>query len=183
MDNIYIEKVLNGDTDAFLYFVNRYKDFAFSLSYSILKSKYLAEEVVQESFISSFEKLAYFKKKSSFKTWFGRIVINKSLRRISKRDILPVEDISEALIKTVEDTIETISKNEQKRLISEVFDLLQPNESLVLELFYLKEKSIKEIVELTSWSESKIKMLLLRGRKNFYSKLNKMLKTEIKYIL
>jgi DNA-directed RNA polymerase specialized sigma24 family protein len=64
-----------------------------------------------------------------------------------------------------------------------VFDLLQPNESIVLELFYLKEKSIKEIVDLTSWSESKIKMLLLRGRKSFYSKLNKMLKTEIKYIL
>ena len=183
MDDIYIEKVLSGDTDAFLYFVKSYKDYAFSLSYSILKSKYLAEEAVQESFISSFENLAHFKKQSSFKTWFGRIIINKSLRRVNKRAILPIDDISEGLIKTVEDTIETISKNEQKRLISEVFDLLQPNESIVLELFYLKEKSIKEIVDLTSWSESKIKMLLLRGRKSFYSKLNKKLKTEIKYIL
>jgi len=32
-------------------------------------------------------------------------------------------------------------------------------ESIVLELFYLKEKSIKEIVYLTSWSESKIKIM------------------------
>jgi len=183
MDEIYIKKVLGGDTDAFLYFVDRYKDFAFSLSYSILKSEYLAEEAVQESFISSFENLVYFKKKSSFNSWFGRIIINNSLRKIDKRLTLSIDDISEALIKTVEDTVETINKNEQKRIISKAFNLLQANESVVLELFYLKEMSIKEIVELMSWSESKIKMLLSRGRKNFYSKLNKMLITEIKNIL
>lgn len=61
MDNIYIRKVLSGNIDAFKYFVETYKDFAFSLSYSILKNKYLAEESVQESFIKAYDKLGTFK--------------------------------------------------------------------------------------------------------------------------
>jgi len=183
MDDIYIKKVLEGNTDAFLYFVNRYKDFAFSLAYSILKSKYLAEEAVQESFISSYDNLSSFKKKSSFKTWLGRIVINNSLRKTSKKETLSIDEISEVLIKSVEDTIETLTKDDQSRIITEVFELIHPNESIVLELFYLKEKSIREIKDLTNWSASKIKMLLLRGKKNFYSKLSKTLKTELKYNL
>ena len=183
MDNIYIRKVLSGDTEAFRYFVNTYKDFAFSLSYSILKNNYFAEEAVQVAFIKSFEKLSSFKKDASFKTWFGRIVINESLRKVNKSIVISVDDVSEEIIKKVDNTIETLNKNEQKVLISEIFDLLQPNESIVLDLFYLKENSIKEIKEMTSWSESKIKMLLLRSRKSFYSKLSKTLKNEMEDIL
>ncbi len=183
MDSIYIRKVLSGDTEAFRYFVNTYKDFAFSLSYSILKNNYFAEEAVQEAFIKSFEKLASFRKDASFKTWFGRIVINESLRKVNKKNVLSVNDISEDIIKVVDDTVETLNKNEQKVLISEIFDLLQPNESIVLDLFYLKENTIKEIKEMTSWSESKIKMLLLRSRKSFYSKLSKILRNEMEDIL
>ena len=183
MDNIYIEKVLNGDTEAFRYFVNTYKNYAFSLSYSILKNNFLSEEAIQESFIKCYEKLSSFRKDASFKTWFGRIVINESLRKVNKREVLPIEDISEDLIQTAENTLESLNNNEQQTLISEIFDLLQTNESLVLELFYIKENSIKEIMELTDWSESKVKMLLLRSRKSFYKKLSIILKNEMEDIL
>lgn len=183
MDSIYIKKVLSGDTEAFRYFVNTYKDFAFSLSYSILKDSYIAEEAVQESFIKSFEKLATFRKDASFKTWFGRIVINESLRKVNRSVALSVDEISENIIKTVDDALEILSRNEQKIIISEIFDLLHANESIVLELFYIKENSINEIIELTTWSKSKIKMLLLRGRKSFYDKLSKMLNNEMEDIL
>ena len=184
MDSIYIEKVLNGDTDAFRYFVNTYKEFAFSLSYSILKNEYLAEESIQESFIKSFENLKIFRKDSSFKTWFGRIVINESLRKaeMKKRETISVDKISESEIEFVEDSLLSIKNKEQKFYISAVFEILSPKESLVLELFYLRENSINEINELTGWSKSKIKMLLVRGRKSFYYKLNKILKTEVKEI-
>lgn len=32
MDELYIEKVLNGDIDAYKYFVRQYKDMAFTLA-------------------------------------------------------------------------------------------------------------------------------------------------------
>ncbi len=41
MDDLYIKKVLSGDYNSFGYFVKTYKRFAFSVSYSILKTKTL----------------------------------------------------------------------------------------------------------------------------------------------
>jgi len=95
MDSIYIEKVLSGDTEAFRFFVKTYKDYAFSISYSVLKNTYSAEEAVQESFIKAFQNLSSFRSDAKFKTWFGRIVINESLRKLdsNKRETLSVDNV------------------------------------------------------------------------------------------
>jgi len=185
MDSIYIEKVLSGDTEAFRFFVKTYKDYAFSISYSVLKNTYSAEEAVQESFIKAFQNLSSFRSDAKFKTWFGRIVINESLRKLdsNKRETLSVDNVLESSIESVETCLQSLVKEEQTILITSVFESMQPNESLILDLFYLKENSILEICELTGWSKSKIKMLLLRGRKSFYFKLNKILKLELEEIL
>jgi RNA polymerase sigma-70 factor (ECF subfamily) len=60
---------------------------------------------------------------------------------------------------------------------------LPANESLVLRLYYLAENSIKEICEMTGWSESNIKVLMHRGRKNMQELLEKMLQHEVKSII
>ena len=184
MDSIYIKKVLSGNIDAFKYFVETYKDFAFSLAYSILKNNYLAEESVQESFIKTYDKLNTFRHNSKFKTWFGRIVINESLRKIKKKhSIENFENTSEIEISDVEDSMNKLLNNERKFYIDKVFENLNHEESLVLELYYLKEFSIKEICTMTDWSSSKVKMLNLRGRQNFYAKLKDILKSEMKKVI
>ena len=184
MDRTYIKKVLSGNTDAFRYFVETYKDFAFSLSYSILKNNYLAEEAVQDSFIKVFDKLHTFKHHAKFKTWFGRIVINESLRKVTKSDeSLSDDDISKTEITSIEHTMKDLLTEERKSYITQVFESLTYEESLVLELYYLKEFSVKEICAMTDWSPSKVKMLNLRGRKNFYTKLQLILKSEMKKVL
>jgi len=185
MDGLYIQKVLDGDTEAFQYFVRQYKDFAFSLSYSILKHTHLAEEALQDSFVKAFENLKSFKQESAFKTWLARIVINESLQLASKenKERLVSVDLSENQITAVENSIQSLVRKEQTFYISAAFEQLSSQESLALELFYLKENSIREIKELTGWSESKIKMLLVRGRKNFYNRLEELLRSERKEIL
>jgi len=184
LDNIYIGKVLNGDVDAFGYFVSTYKDFAFSLAYSILKNSYQAEESVQESFIRAFDKLHTFRREAWFKTWFGRIIINESLRRIkNERIYAKADEIQELEISDIDDSLKALLDEERRYFITRVFELLSHEESLVLELYYLKEFSVKEICFMTGWSLSKVKMLNLRGRKSFYSKLSGILKSEKKKIL
>jgi RNA polymerase sigma-70 factor (ECF subfamily) len=44
---------------------------------------------------------------------------------------------------------------------------LNEKEALVLHLFYLEEMSIKEIVEIVGYTESNVKVILHRARKNF----------------
>ena len=185
MDNFYIEKILKGEHNAFQYFIKTYKRFAFSLSYAILKDKHLTEEAVQDSFVKAFNGLKSFKRNSRFQTWLARIVINESLKkakvRATEKSIF--NEISDVEIEVVNDSIDSLKLEEQRFFISVVFEQLSPDESLALELFYLKDNSLEDITELTGWSASKTKMLLLRGRKSFYYRLKKILKSEIKEII
>lgn len=185
MDDHYIEKILKGDHNSFQYFIKTYKRFAFSLSYAILKDNVLAEDAVQDSFVKAFKSLKSFKRKSKFQTWLGRIVINESIKRAKVRasDYKFLNDISDTEIEVINDSVDSLKLEDQKHHISIVFWQLTPNESLALELYYLKEYSIDEIIEITGWSISKTKMLLLRGRKSFYIRLKQLLKSEIKEIL
>lgn len=84
MDNLYIDKVLGGDTEAFRYFLRTYKDMGYNIAISILNDEYFAEEVVQDAFMKVFNGLKSFKRKSKFKTWFYRIVVNESFQRLKK---------------------------------------------------------------------------------------------------
>lgn len=184
MDSVFIKRVLSGDCDAFEHFVSKYKDFGFALSYSVLKDSFSAEEAVQKSFIKAFEKLHTFRENATFKTWFGRIIINESLREINKyKESNVIKNISEEEISDVDFTLNNLIHKERKFLISEVFKNLSHEESLILELYYLKEFTIKEICKVTDWSQSKVKMLNLRGRKNFYHQMRIILKHEMKDVL
>jgi RNA polymerase sigma-70 factor (ECF subfamily) len=185
MDELYIRKVLNGDPDSFRYFIETYKSFAFSLALAIVKNNVLAEDIVQESFIKAFQKLGSFRKKSKFKTWFARIVINESVRQVEKesnKNFVRL-NISEDKIVVLNESLNSLSSGERKQYINIAFKKLSYNEALVLELFYIREHSVAEISEMTGWSSPRIKMLLLRGRKSTYNMLEKLLKSEVKEIL
>lgn len=175
LDDIYIAKVCGGDTEAFRYFLNQYKDMAFSIALSVVKDEFIAEEVVQEAFINAFKGLKSFNRKSKFSTWFYRIVTNeafKELKKQKKETIAFAEAYNYNEID--ESSLLSLQEEEQTYHVNEALKQLSPNESLVLRLFYLQEESIKDISEITGWSDSKIKVTLFRARKNMYAALTKL---------
>lgn len=186
MDEVYIDRVLKGDYNAFQYFVKTYQTYVYSISFAILKDAHLAEDAVQDAYINAFKGLNKFRRDAEFKTWLGKIVINESLKKVDKRKIetdFILDDSVYASANEIEYMLLPLERAEQKYYITLVFEQLKANESLVLELFYLKEHSIAEINKLTGWSNSKIKMLLLRGREQFYRKLKMILKSELREII
>jgi RNA polymerase sigma-70 factor (ECF subfamily) len=173
MDDIYIDRVLSGDIEAFSYFVKTYKDMAFNLAISIVKDEQYAEEVTQDAFMKVFSNLKSFKRTSTFKSWFYRIVVNESflqLRKLKKKQILvPIETVKEIALedRVGEGFTEDIDK------IQKVLSLLTAKEGLALQLFYLEEVSLKEITGITGWTLANTKVILHRARKNLrniYSK-------------
>lgn len=166
MDDIYMDRVLSGDVEAFSYFVKTYKNMAFNLSISIVKDEQYAEEVTQDAFMKAFTGLKSFKRTATFKSWFYRIVVNESflqLRKLKKTRILvPLEDVKELAL---EDELE-IDSIQKTSKIQKVLSLLTPKEGLALQLFYLEEISLNEITEITGWSLTNTKVILHRARKN-----------------
>ena len=168
MDEIYIQKVLKGDSDAFRFLIREYKDIGYSLAMSVFKDEFAAQDVLQASFVIAYTKLSTFKGKSKFSTWFYRIIINEAFKVLKKhnKDIVSYGELPVNISTDVEDTGSRIDGEDQRYYINEALKLLSPNESLALRLFYLGENSIEEIAEITGWSNTNIKVILHRARIN-----------------
>ncbi len=82
-----VNSSLEGDLEAFNQHMLIYQDLAYSVAYRILGEKRAAEDIVQNSFLSAFNKLESFRG-GSFKTWLLKIVVHScydELRRNKQR--------------------------------------------------------------------------------------------------
>jgi len=78
-DEEAIRRVLAGDRDAFAVLVERYQGRAFRLAQRVLRSEEAARDAVQDAFLKAYSSLSRFQGRSSFYTWFYRLVMNQCL--------------------------------------------------------------------------------------------------------
>lgn len=168
MDSVYIQNILNGNTEDFRFLIRKYKDLAFSVAVSVVKNEFDADEVVQEAFIKAFSNLKSFRGQSEFKTWFYRILINEAFKFLqkSKKEWLLHTDCPLPDVEDFEDNFLGMCHEEQKMVVTESLRKIPPKESLSLKLFYLEGNSISDISSMTGWSEANIKVILHRARKH-----------------
>ncbi len=158
-----LKEAIAGDKNALSILVDKYKDIAFNLAISIVNKEEDAKDITQDSFLKVLENIENFRNESKFSTWLYRIVYNLSIQFIrSQRKMDSIKSVSHILTEASSDTLET---HEKKQIIKSSLDTLEENERLIITLFYLGEKSIKEIKEITSLSISNIKVILHRSRK------------------
>lgn len=168
-----IQQILRGDRESFRFLYRLHAHAAWQLAFSICKNKNIAEEAVQNAFLSAFHYLQTFRQDSSFKTWLLRIVFNESIRmqklerKYQWQDIVTNEYGEENLQVTASSSSSSLHKKETKEQVENILSKLNEKEALVLHLFYLEEMSIKEIVEIVGYTESNVKVILHRARKNF----------------
>ncbi|MBE9491282.1 MAG: sigma-70 family RNA polymerase sigma factor [Bacteroidetes bacterium] len=174
-DNYYVDKVLNGDINAYAILVNKHKDMVFTIANRIIRNREDAEEIAQDAFMKAFEHLKNFKKKAKFSTWIYRITYNASISRIRKKnpETISMDDTTVDNFSFDENNLEILDKpeDEQKRLIKIALNHLNEQDHLIITLFYLKEKSVEEISEITNLSKSNIKVKLHRIRNKIYKEL------------
>jgi RNA polymerase sigma-70 factor (ECF subfamily) len=184
-DTRLIERIRDGDSEAFRQLVERHKDVSLSLAFSILKDKALAEDALQEAFIKVFRKLHSFNSKAAFTTWLYRIVVNTSYNVLKQQkyheDISTIPNNDFGI--SSDGPFNSLKEEAQRYYIQLAMASLASDEALVLRLFYLCELSIREVQEVTRFSNSKIKVCLHRGRKNMYQALQNLLGPESKQLL
>lgn len=152
---------------------------AYSVAMSIVKQEHLAEEIVQDAFMNCYQSLHTFKGQSKFSTWFYRIVVNCAFATMRKMKISQVLFDTEVHdIRFDENAFSILVKKERQHLVQESLLQMPAKESLGLRLFYLEELSLKEIGEITGWTETNTKTILFRARKLLYGILSKLMKGE-----
>jgi len=178
-----VRQIREGDMLAFRNLVEKYKDVSFSLACSVLKDEEEAEDVLQDAFMKVLNNVHKFRFDSSFSTWLYRIVVNTCLNVKEKNKKHLYDDLSEVQEVQSDDTslLDKYNEKERKIYIEATFKLMKPDEALLLRLYYLCELSIGEVREVTDFTESNIKVILYRARKNMYNILNKLTGNELNH--
>ena len=182
-DQPYINKVFQGDTNAFSFLVEKYKDMVFTLALKVTKSREEAEEISQDSFIKAFKSLQSFKGDSKFSTWLYKITYNNCMDSVKKRakryHTHTIDEVVENKIQATEDVLEGIERKERAVLMNECLEELPEDERSILWLFYYKELTLKELIDVTSLTEANVKVKLFRARKKLLAIVQRKLEPEM----
>ncbi len=96
-EQFLINSAQKGDLDAFNRLILAYQDMAYNVAYRMLTDEDLAEDAVQNAFISAYNNLTSFRG-GSFKAWVMRMVTNgcyDELRRQKRRPTTPLEPLND----------------------------------------------------------------------------------------
>ncbi|MEK7087456.1 MAG: RNA polymerase sigma factor [Patescibacteria group bacterium] len=152
--------------------VDRYQEAFIRKAVGILRQQEEAEDIVQETFVKIYWNAKKFKKIEGieFKSWAYKILVNTAIsryRKISKKwqaeslDPLDLEMASEKNLSTENIVLESENKSAAAELISR---LPKPLARLV-SLYYIEDKSYKQIAEKESLTIPALKMKLFRAKK------------------
>ncbi len=143
----------------------------YSLCLRIIKSAHLAEEAAQDTFVKAYKKLSTFEERSSLKTWLYRIAYRTALDYARKKRKEVHLDDGMSVQSNAQSALSIIEEKELTQMVNKSVARLGVDECTVVTLYYLQEMSIKEIAEITNWTQSNIKIKLFRARHNLRSML------------
>ena len=171
-EQIAIQKVLEGNTEAFEILVERYHKGLCIYLFNMLRDEMLAEDIAQESFLQAFQKLDTYNLNYSFSTWLYRIARNKALRHIEKNKknitTYSIDMIEHSTATALHDAIE---QNEQRQQIQKIINGLKPEYQEVINLYYWNGKSYVEIAQIIDRPVNTVRTWLNRSKQSIRKEL------------
>lgn len=165
-DESLINACLTNDRKAQIKLYERYAKRLYNVGYRMLKDKMLAEDVMQEAFISAFRKLRNFKQEVPLYSWLRKIVINKSIDEIRRQQVKFTDLKDEQIIDG--QTFDGDDFRNNKELIeqvkNELFNL-PDGYRVIVSLYYLEGYDHEEISQILNISSSTSRSQLSRAIK------------------
>lgn len=166
-----IEGSKKGDTGSQYKLYGLYSKAMYNLSFRMMNSVVEAEDVLQEAFTEAFLKLKSYKYEASFGAWLKRIVINKCLNKLKKRNIQMIGVDEKDLPDSFEDDDEQNIDYEVDKIITGV-QKLPDGYRVILELYLFEGYDHVEISQILDISVSTSKSQYSRAKKRLKSILN-----------
>ena len=152
---------------AFGQLVRQYQSMAYATASSILDDNQLAEEAVQEAFITAYQKLTQLRQPDAFPGWFKQIVRSAALRLVRGNN-LPIDPIDTTTNDIPTPDADPATKAEYSDLRERVLaaiEALPDHERSVVELFYIQGYSQREVAEVLTLPLTTVKKRLQYARR------------------
>lgn len=132
-----------------------------------------AEEIVQDVFLTIYEKAHTFKGNAKVSTWMYRITVNKSLNHIDKRKRRPIanHEVQEYQQVDFEHPGVLLENQENAKILFSTIDTLIENQKTAFILSYVEGLPQQEVAEIMETSLKSVESLLQRAKTNLKKKL------------
>lgn len=176
-ENRLLDRILDGEQEAYAPLVDKYKSYAFTIALKILNNRPEAEEAAQDAFIKAFHYLKTFNRQAKFSTWLYRIVFNTAIsyKRKNKVQMQSIDDVSIEYSGTSGGTLE---RNDKEEFVRQAMDKLSDADRLAIQLYYIKEFSLEEVAGIINQPLNTVKVRVHRARQRVGDELKRILKEE-----
>lgn len=162
-----VARVKDKDADAFVELYNNMYHQVYFLALTIVKDEHLAQDVVQETFINVYTSIHSLNNDMTFIAWLNRITYNCSLKMISQKEEVPIDnDLVENVFSTAdkEEPLEMVLSKEKAQSMIDMILELPPEYRTALILKYYEGMKLEEIAKCMECSVGTVKSRLSRGK-------------------
>lgn len=186
-DDQLLEKIQEGDHNAFTVLVKKHSSKFYALAFRILNNKDNAEDVVQDLFLKLWQNPFLWdrdrakKTKVKFTTWFYRVVVNRALDVKKKRtaDQLDSQYLDNAISNEDEKVEDRIDKKSRDQKIDKMLNELPDRQRLAINLCFYQGLSNKEAADIMNINVKALESLLMRGKTKLKNLAQDKFKAEI----
>jgi len=168
-----IDGCKTGDQKAQFQIYKLYYKAMYNTSLRIVSDSMEAEDIMQESFLSAFEKIDTYSGTVSFGAWLKKIVVNRSLDALSRKKAI-FEDI-DSHIGIRDDSGDEAARNEEIDVkveeVKEAIDRLPDGYRIILSLYLLEGYDHDEIAEILGINSSTSRSQLSRAKQKLIYEL------------
>jgi RNA polymerase sigma-70 factor (ECF subfamily) len=173
-DEELVARACAGDTHAFELLAERHQQKAYHIAFGFARDREEAKDLSQDAFLKAFMNLKNFDGRSTFYTWFYRILVNVCLDHRRRRSGRRGEVFNEGIENQVEASHpsavaaapdKTAMARQLSRKVGVALDDLPPNQRTAFILKNHQGLSIKEIAEVMETAEGTVKVHLHRAVK------------------
>ena len=176
-----------GDERAFEEILRRYSPRVFSIASKFFRQRAQVEDAAQEAFLKAYTQLSSYEGRGSLEGWLGRITANQCinmLRSAKRRPEATVSEMTERDGPWLENRLADASlerhQSAEDRLVASdmaerILGELPPEDRLVLMSLDGEQMPVKDIAQMTGWSESKVKVRAFRARRLLRKAVEKLL--------
>jgi RNA polymerase sigma factor (sigma-70 family) len=177
-DTEIIKKILQGEQALFAQLVQRYQRYVFTLVSRFTSNREDAEEISQDIFVKAYRSLADFRGEAKFSTWLYTVVRTSCITFLRKKQLNITSLDNERNLIQLENKESGFNANivEQKSrhaMVNAAIQLLSPDDSQILTLFYKGEQSLEEIGRIMGLEPNTVKVKLHRARNRLKDKMEK----------
>jgi len=182
-DKELIEGFLAGNADHYVEITERYTEKVFNLAFRFTRNQEDSEEVLQDVFVTVYNKLEAFEGKAAFSSWLYRVTVNTALMLIRKRKQSPtisVEEVSPQIKETwtgdtsANSDIDYISsRHELRAMLEQAVDKLPEEYKSIFLMRDVDGMSNQEVGEILGMSVAAVKSRLHRARLMLRKRLQK----------